>query len=498
MNIYAIHDRWGTPTAIRYPAMILRADSWDDFGYKTMYQAEYHAGKDEVAFIGALKVMKKGQETSSTVTKLPRAPVTLDDSYCSLGQAASYYENLLDILPKPKALAYLEMIQDLAAHPERIAEFESDPCYTTSLLRESGARRALEDGADIILGNHLDTRLEFSFNTAVGGNSFDARFSFGDTPEIPSRINAIIGYNGTGKTQLLVNLSHVACGDDQHRAEVSSQYGQIHPENIAFGRVVAISYSAFDTFKTPTAAAAKRAYRYCGLRDLIKPSRTDLKGQDTIAQEIEDSVSRLNTEGRWESLESALEPLFREPSFRLSIASLDFRKDPSVWRPQFDTLSTGHKISINIVVQLVSQLENKSLVLLDEPESHLHPPLLAALMKGITVALEETNSFAVVATHSPVVLQEVAKRHVQVVRRSGHITTVEKPSLETFGENIGVLTRTIFNLDNADADYEGVLSRLAKTHGAQRVHEVFPDGLSSQALGILLQHSSLPDPDYRA
>jgi hypothetical protein len=108
-------------------------------------------------------------------------------------------------------------------------------------------------------------------------------------------------------------------------------------------------------------------------------------------------------------------------------------------------------------------------------------------MKGISEALDEMNSFAVIATHSPVVLQEVAAQYVQVLRRYGHRTTIERPVNETFGENVGVLTRTVFNLDNAESDYEGVLRQLGVVHGPDNLESIFPMGLSSQALAIVMQ-----------
>jgi len=181
--------------------------------------------------------------------------------------------------------------------------------------------------------------------------------------------------------------------------------------------------------------------------------------------------------------------LLREPSFQLSSTSIDFRDSPDEWRIVFDQLSTGHKISLNIVVQLVANLVNESLVLIDEPESHLHPPLLAALMKGISEALTERNSFAIIATHSPVVLQEIAARHVRILRRYGTRTEVENPEQETFGENVGTLTRRVFNLNNAESDFEGVLKNITLDLGQKGLTTVFPMGPSAQALSLAMQFS---------
>ena len=45
-------------------------------------------------------------------------------------------------------------------------------------------------------------------------------------------------------------------------------------------------------------------------------------------------------------------------------------------RKLFRKLSSGHKIVLLTITRLVETVEEKTLVLLDEPEAHLHPPLL--------------------------------------------------------------------------------------------------------------------------
>ncbi|MEK5757114.1 AAA family ATPase, partial [Acinetobacter variabilis] len=73
----------------------------------------------------------------------------------------------------------------------------------------------------------------------------------------------------------------------------------------------------------------------------------------------------------------------------------------------FGQLSSGHKIVLLILTRLVETVDEATLVLIDEPESHLHPPLLSAFMSALTELLEDRNGVAIIATHSPVVVQEV-------------------------------------------------------------------------------------------
>ncbi|MBW6100166.1 ATP-binding protein [Escherichia coli] len=55
-------------------------------------------------------------------------------------------------------------------------------------------------------------------------------------------------------------------------------------------------------------------------------------------------------------------------------------------------------------------MKKRCLVLFDEPETHLHPPLLAVLMSALRIVLNEVDAFAIVATHSPVVVQETLSK----------------------------------------------------------------------------------------
>jgi predicted ATP-binding protein involved in virulence len=155
-------------------------------------------------------------------------------------------------------------------------------------------------------------------------------------------------------------------------------------------------------------------------------------------------------------------------------------------------LSAGHKIVLNIVVQLCAHLERRSLLLLDEPELHLHPPLVAALLRSVGVALEMYESFGVVATHSPVVLQEVPARNVIVLRKNLDVVRAEEPDIETFAENVGLLTRHVFNLDSLETDYQAVLQELATTRSIEDIEALFENGLSSQARSLLFSFKRRP------
>ena len=156
-------------------------------------------------------------------------------------------------------------------------------------------------------------------------------------------------------------------------------------------------------------------------------------------------------------------------------------------REAFLSWSTGHKIALHTLASLVAHVDRKSLVLFDEPEMHLHPPLIAALMHAVRSVLTAKGATAIVATHSPVVLQETFARHVHVVRRHGNDFYVLTPDLETFGENVGTLTSGTFGLTSDSASFYQTLDRLVKAHAdVDQINQLFSPGLSGQALAYVL------------
>jgi predicted ATPase len=491
------------------PAAVLRRDTWDDYHFKTSFWLTVHLAESQALDVGTVKILHQDQD--SGLTPIPTEFTQLSSAYCSLGQSLSYYEKLhqAGVLIRD---AVLNALRDVVANPTIADRFSHLDGFQKSLERTGSATRAIHDAAPL-LGNSLPAAdfggpLSLPFRTDVGGNAFTIPLSFNEIPELPGRTNVVIGYNGTGKTRLLANLAIVAASDSSKRKEpeVLDEAGSFIAEpDIPFGAVIAVSYSAFDTFNIPgtgtSSNAAERVqrdgelfgYAYCGLRSFEQTGTEAGDRLKTISELREDTLRALNDvrTHREELMRSAIAPLVREPSFLRADFSLGALADDEKFRTAFARLSTGHKIVLNIVLQLLAHLQLKSLVLFDEPECHLHPPLLAALLRSIAVVLEDRDSYAVIATHSPVVLQEIPGRYVHVLERFGPVTRVRRPELETFGENVGYLTKSVFNLDGRSTDYHAVLEALAVARTTEEIEELFGGQMSGQARAYVesLQHA---------
>lgn len=192
---------------------------------------------------------------------------------------------------------------------------------------------------------------------------------------------------------------------------------------------------------------------------------------------------------RLEDLLEVLKPLLRDPSFqRIGLTHLYANHEDDDLGELFRELSSGRKYVLKIVAELTAHISGSepTLVLIDEPETHLHPPLRAAFLKSVRACLDAFDGYAIIATHSPVVLQETPAKYVRVLRRAGDNNRILTPSIETFAENIGVITQDVFNLGDGSTDWHKTLRAPARRNTLEEIEELFDRNLGFAARSYVL------------
>ncbi len=76
-------------------------------------------------------------------------------------------------------------------------------------------------------------------------------------------------------------------------------------------------------------------------------------------------------------------------------------------------------------------LQPASLLLVEEPENGLHPARVAEVVKILRAIVKETGTQVVMATHSPLVINELQPEEVSVVTRTAEAGTKVTPIVET-------------------------------------------------------------------
>lgn len=541
MEIAIAEPARGSPPPLA--EFVLQQDDWDDYGFKTQYHLFHFApGGSGGDFIGNVKILRRGQEPSRA-SILPIGGLgPLDDEFCSLGQSLDYYERLARLSADRRAFV-LDHLNDALSHPERAASFEDEKGWSTSVVRDLDldsyvplARTLLERDYDALasLGSDLSfqvsgwkdpLRLSFAGPEQGGGR---AKSGHADEPRLPERVAVITGRNGSGKSTLISRLARVLHASQVDRRSVAiTRLGSIDPPGVGFSRVVTIAYSAFDTFQVPGVdveelrqiakdlRAGTGRYAFAGLRDIAaeleagleaegdaidaregglderlaidRQSKTKLKSTEQLAAEYVRLIDEVFAANRGILLRRALRPLLADPSFSDIPDQSPMELLAMEPTATFIGWSTGIKIVMHALLTLVARTERKSIVLIDEPESHLHPPLLAAFMHAVRLVLEANDAFAVVATHSPVVVQETLGRHVSIVNRVGHSISILPSRIETYGESIGEITDEVFRLHPDATDFHATLKAMVDAgRSLKQIDAYFDRGLSLQARAYVM------------
>lgn len=111
-------------------------------------------------------------------------------------------------------------------------------------------------------------------------------------------------------------------------------------------------------------------------------------------------------------------------------------------------LSSGELTFLKFSAQASLHIENSSLLLLDEPETHLHPNLIGKFASLLDRLLEATGSAAIIATHSVYFVREVFREQVTILRTDDDMNVkVEYPTLRTFGADVGAISYFVFGED---------------------------------------------------
>ncbi|AIQ29353.1 hypothetical protein P40081_15245 [Paenibacillus sp. FSL P4-0081] len=482
----------------------LVADNWNDwYEFWVLYQAYYKNERDVVTYIGPVKFGNINMVNG--VVDLPREFSSLGQTFFSLGQDSFYYENLNRIGDKFRD-DLLRNLKDVALDLELFSEIQSLRVTYKALLRDFNSDKVRDTFHYLALGNSSLTYYDFDYLIPKSDDPQDGNYKLAikvvpdSTP--PTNIHAIIGRNGVGKTHL---LNQMAASLMQVEGSVGTfKHDNPFEDEEIFNHIIYISFSAFDDAKI---LEHKRnndnsvTYSYIGLKEMRKlnvitdeitkmPKQRDFietKSTKRLREELVQSIwSCRETPSKRARLEQAIDMLGTDPIFavagvrellhsseteeRLLNNAVEVRKQLTREESEsirtdfynrailvFEKFSSGHSIVLLTITKLIEELREKTLVLLDEPESHLHPPLLSTFTRILSSLLIKQNGVGLIATHSPVVLQEIPQKCVSIFNRSGRNLKFETPSIETFGENINTLTKEVFSFEVTNSGFHRLL-----------------------------------------
>ncbi|NVB37217.1 ATP-binding protein [Pseudenhygromyxa sp. WMMC2535] len=442
--------------------MILRRVSWDDHGHRLLFHLSRHGEDGREREIGLLKILN---------TKAPRAELNasferLDDHWCSMGQGPAFYDSLdaqEDARELLLALRDLTVLGD--AEREALA---SNADVQKTLLRTSSARFAYERET-----RPLASDIQFRISLQVKGfaERHEVHFHFSRERAL-GRMVVLVGENGTGKSQLLNGLIYPTLGIyDPKLADID-----VVP---AISRVIFLSFGAFDRGRIPRSVGRYSviSYDYCGLRHYAN----SMRGEAIVDMQF--ALRRLS------EAHDALTERRRGDLWRRCVSEHGMRPPERGYLEAWvEERSAGQKFICFVLTHLLAKLEPGALVVFDEPETHTHPKMLSLLMRQLDEMLEDHDAFAIVATHSPIVLQELPARQVRVLRTEGEgrsLPLVLDYPRECFAEALDEIVKVGFGLDLEDTNYMRRLREMVREN-PEGIEELLAQGGLSARLALAL------------
>ena len=442
----------------RYPCFILVFNwDWTDYEYHTWFCLFYFASEADRRMIGELKLMNSEQD--NTMDALPEEfDEPLDDSFCSLGIKTDYYIGLRQELENEQLIKEVQhYLCDCTFEPAIYDQHRDERIFNVSLMRDLSAMDALQEGQSLAMGIEPDEMYSFSYTYHPKyDNSLYADWKV-HIPYKPlkfMRTFGIIGINGVGKTQILSSFI-----TDLLAQKVDNFKSLPHFKNI-----IVICSTPFDSYPVVKQDTREIVYRLCCLEqdktltlDGIKQNLNRIMKQPTV-----EHVSMLTV---WVDLIRE----YVDSAFVDHVVILKRDADGSEYYDingddlgsNVNILSSGQLHILSLVTYICANIHYRSLLFIDEPEVHLHPHITMEFMAMLSGLLSVFKSYAIIATHTPLVVREMAGKNVFLMQKmQDGIPQIAPVGFETLGEDVGTLYRNLFGYDEQSSYFKKMVDKL--------------------------------------
>ncbi|MBD9524280.1 AAA family ATPase [Ensifer sp. ENS02] len=364
----------------------------------------------------------------------------------------------------------LVALGEFSANSPIVRDAPNTAVFQYSLTRTAEAFFAYKNAGPILRGlgheeiGRMSPTIAVSFKLTAFENKHELRFNFDHTGFLPKRMAIIIGKNGVGKSQALSTIAKQAI---KGGGLIDPQTG----ERAQFNRMLAFAPTKEALSIFPGTARRRQYVRYS--RYALARSTPTRKAGGLISAIV--SVARSNQaikdRSRWQIFLNALEALGDPKSICVwtndgiiplrslnrggeqeklrRFASLNTRRDPVRFSDgNALRLSSGEISFLKFAAYVSLEIDNSSLLLFDEPETHLHPNFIARFVSILDSLLAQTGSAAIIATHSAYFLREVFREQISILRADAdRRIEVQRPRLATFGADVGEISYFVFGED---------------------------------------------------
>lgn len=490
------------------------SSDWNDFIFKTHSSFQVFINNKPVFKDKILVAIKVDDDSDKLIDYMGLGNIGNNAYYSevlptnrlffSLLPSIGVYRNLVKTLGTDSASKVLKAINDLVYlkdNPKSITwmqEILSSDVFSKSFMRNSEPFFAFHNAGNLIKGlefeefDNLSNKLNLTFQLDgyINPHSIDLKFS--SSGLIPKRINILIGENGTGKSQALNHFVRASLQQRNYKnnlTDIDTESGRP-----MISRLLAIGTpgETNNTYPKDSIKNPKLNYRMLLLtrnsrsgisrtigESLVQLARMDesIREQDrwgiflkSIDKVIPLNIIRIRLKNKFDGLNYiSLDNLGRNLNEERQLelwSNINSGAEPMMqFGENVYPMSSGQLSFFKFALLACLNVENGSFVLLDEPETHLHPSLISDFANLLDTILEQTGSYALIATHSPYFVREVAREQVHVFKKlNDNEIQITNPRLKTFGANVGDISYFVFGEDDNNALHQKLITK-AKIYG---------------------------------
>lgn len=492
-------ENWGAKKSVSNGAIVLvpSGSNWNNFGHRNHFYM-WLKGYKEAISIAVAFLDDSGRELFSkadnVVSKMFKTKV---EDILPSSEFPDFFTMLFEMDDYRKIISrhgvedgngILASLNDLVYTRKNNPKVEwyaaaiKSEAFAMSFMRNSHTMFAFYNATSVLSGveyeNLAAAESQISLNFKLSGfqNEHNFKFEFGFEGIVPKQIAVVIGKNGVGKSRALSKIVEFALSENEPLRGKGKQRPML-------GKIVAISTpgETYSTFPEPQNNGVIRYERLLPQRSL-KHDEGGYSLAEILIQLAKIHEHQIAGNTRWELFEEVvsefceisslvigsstnsredyvpLQSLVRGSEQRTLEAVRRTDKNGIVLRKndEFEIfpLSSGQMSFIRLAAQICLTVENATLILIDEPETHLHPNLITEFVGMLNKILELTGSIAIVATHSAYLVREVPRSQVHVIQERNGFVDVVTPRLRTFGADVGAISEFVFGDD--------IINRLVK------------------------------------
>lgn len=457
---------------IKYPVIFYSGNNWDDHNFETVFNLTLFFSPNCKIELGTVKIANNSGELKTTI---PDEFTSLKSNYFSLGVAPKYYERLVEVFPDIFS-NILNDLNDVAKDKNLQQKYRTSDVFQKAFLRSSESEYIINNFENIIKSKTKEWNERFSFRYRIGTALEDhvVNFTFDNFINNNYRFYCVVGKNATGKTKYLSQFAN--------KLVDNSEDGVFDPKRPYFSKVIAASFSFFDKFRSPDKKDTN--YEFIGIKS-TKGIVDEKNNSSKIWQSYKNIAKDKAKADLWyKCIHSSLETEYLDFNLK-ELRNVSQRQN---FIDQTENIfSSGQNIIFQFITRFIESIEDNSILIFDEPETHLHPNIAGRLIRTIHIILNTYKSFCILATHSPVIVQEIPSKYIRIFDRQDNVPMIYSPTIECFGENLSEISNTVFKVDEEKELYKTQLDELINQNNSfEEINDLFEHGLSLNARIYLL------------